>query len=288
MPPKILVVEDYPDLGDLLCQILQRGGMAPSLSPSGADAVKMAASLKPDAVLLDLMLPDISGLEVCCQLKGNAVTANIPVLFVTCAENENCFRDCYRFGAYDVLRKPYNPQHVIQTVFAAMEWTRSQKMAPASGEFQLDASDPKMAARGIEEMFHRMSQSPRLFARLHEPMVKALGSFFYPQDIAAAGIPSHLNVAYQIVPDNQQDEAEFKLHFHWTPGEAPAGRSWFNFRKKEDLAPAWLKDMVRALGARFESVENGDVDILCDGTPDPITGGGLLPPSIPANNISHT
>lgn len=288
MPPKVLVVEDYPDLGDLLCQILQRGGMTPSLSSSGSDAVTMAASVAPDAILLDLMLPDISGLEVCTRLKSQPSTAGIPVLFVTCAENENCFRDCFRCGAFEVLRKPYNPQHVIQTVFAAMEWARSQKMAPASGEFQLDASEPKAAARGVEEMFHRMSQSPQLFSRLHEPMVKALGCFFYPQDIAAAGMPSHLNVSYQIVPDVRRGGSEFKLHFRWTPTDSPGARSWFNFRKKEDLAPAWLKEMVRMLGARFETVENGDVDILCDGLPESISTNGSTPSALAANNSSHT
>ncbi len=287
MPPRILVVEDYPDLGDLLCQILQRGAMTPSLSSSGRQAVEMAAALAPDVVLLDLMLPDISGLEVCGRLKSNAATANIPILFITCAENENCARDCYRYGAFDVLRKPYNPQRVVQTVFAAMEWARSQKMAPASGEFQLDASEPQGAARGMEEMFHRINQSPTLFARLHEPMVKALGSFFYPQDIAAAGLPSHLGVSYQIISRDQHEGAEFKLHFHWTPSEPSAGRSWFTFRKKEDMAPVWLQNMVRSLGGRFESIENGNVEILCDGSPSPLSTDGAAPSSISANNPSH-
>jgi CheY-like chemotaxis protein len=278
MPPKILVVEDYPDLGELLCQILQRGGMTATLSPGGSEALRMAASMCPDAVLLDLMLPDIGGLDVCSRLKSDLATANIPVLFLTCAENETCFRDCFRFGAYDVMRKPYNAQKVVQTVFAAMEWARSQKLAPKSGEFQLDPAEPKASARGMEEMFARMSQFPQLYARLHEPMVKALGSFFYPQDAAAVGIPPRVDISYRIETQSQSDEPDLMLHFHWTPAEPSSGRSWFSFWKKEDAAPAWLGDIRKIPGAHIESVENGDVVINFSRPREFHTDGVVRPP----------
>jgi DNA-binding response OmpR family regulator len=287
MPPKILVVEDYPDLGELLCQILQRGGMAATLSPGGSQALRLAESNLPDAVLLDLMLPDIGGLDVCSRLKSNVATANIPVLFVTCAENENCFRDCFRYGAYDVLRKPYNPQHVVQTVFAALEWARSQKMAPDSGEFQIDPAEPKTAARGIEEMFARMSHAPQLFARLHEPMVNALGSFFYPRDAAAAGIPPRLGVSYRIDSNSANGDAAFVMHFHWTPAQPASGRSWFSFWKKDEVAHPWLKDFQHISGAHFESVVDGDVEIRFDRPQDRLTTGGATPLSALNDNASH-
>lgn len=280
MPPTVLVVEDYADLAELLCQLLQRAGIAATSAASGSTAIEVAKAHTPDAVLLDLMLPDMSGIDVCRQLKANRATADAPVIFVTCAEGENCSRDCFRFGAYDIIFKPYDPQSVVQTVFASLQWRHTQEIHPHDGEIHLDATEPKVSARGLEELFLKIRQSPQLTMRLRDTVSTALAPCFYPQDAAASGLPSPLTLQYKIIPDPKRDMPILDMHFHWPPSPQPQAKSWFGLRKREDAAPPWLGNIAMALHASILTMENGDAQLRCDGLSPPPSPQDGLPQAI--------
>ena len=135
-------------------------------------------------------------------------------------------------------------------------------------------------------MFARMIQLPQLYARLHEPMVKALGSFFNPQQAVAAGIPPRMEISYRINTRSQNAEPDLTLHFHWTPAEPSAGRSILSFWKKEDTAPAWLNDIRKIPGARIELIDQGDVEINFS-RPEDFPANGVVPPPGVPDHASH-
>src|SRR5258707_1005603 len=81
--PRVLVVEDDPDIADLIRRYLQRGGFEVDVRASGREALSVIADQHPDLVILDLMLPQVSGLDVCRTLRADDKTSLIPIIMVT-------------------------------------------------------------------------------------------------------------------------------------------------------------------------------------------------------------
>ena len=86
MAQRVLIVEDEPDIRDLLVFHLERDGYHVTKARSGADALRQAQHSPPDLVLLDLMLPEMDGLEVCRRLRQSPVTQGIPIVLLTQAD----------------------------------------------------------------------------------------------------------------------------------------------------------------------------------------------------------
>lgn len=104
-PPKILIVDDDPAIIDLLAAVLEEDGDI-LFATSGASALAMAESENPDIVLLDVMMPDLDGYEVCRRLRDNPVTASIPVIFITALNQETEEEAGLAAGAVDYVAKP--------------------------------------------------------------------------------------------------------------------------------------------------------------------------------------
>src|SRR5437879_13108773 len=85
---KILIIEDESDVADLLTLNLRKGGFKVSTAADGASGLQKARDERPDFIVLDLMLPKMSGLEVCRILKGDVATAHIPILMLTANAQE--------------------------------------------------------------------------------------------------------------------------------------------------------------------------------------------------------
>src|SRR5947209_1492367 len=83
MKPKILVVDDEPDALELLGFNLQRAGFEVSTASDGAEALRKARQLAPSLIVLDVMLPEMDGLEVCKALRRDAATASVPIVMLT-------------------------------------------------------------------------------------------------------------------------------------------------------------------------------------------------------------
>jgi PAS domain S-box-containing protein len=118
---RILTVDDDPALTRLLCRILEQENYRVLAAGDGGEGLRMAGAERPDLILLDLNLPDMSGLEVCRQLKASAATCAIPVIFLTAAEQEENECRCFEEGAVDFLRKPVSRAQLCVRVRNALE-----------------------------------------------------------------------------------------------------------------------------------------------------------------------
>ncbi len=129
MASRVLIVEDEPDISDLLAFHLGREGYQVVRSRNGADALQQVRARPPDLVLLDLMLPGMDGLEVCRRLRRDPSTAALPIVMLT-AKGEEIERVLgLELGADDYIVKPFSPKEVVARVRAVLRRSR----APADG-----------------------------------------------------------------------------------------------------------------------------------------------------------
>ncbi len=110
----ILIVEDDTRLLKVLALIFKKAGYNILTSENGEEAIKAAKENNPDAVLLDLMLPDISGVEVLRKIKQ--VDINIPVIICSGSSDINLATDSMKYGAYDYIVKPFDTEKMIKMV----------------------------------------------------------------------------------------------------------------------------------------------------------------------------
>lgn len=104
--PRILAVDDHDQNLELLEAFLEELGGATLLASNGADALKLVAEQRPDLILLDVMMPRMSGWQVCSKLKSSAETAGIPVVMVTALNEVADMEHADECGADDFLSKP--------------------------------------------------------------------------------------------------------------------------------------------------------------------------------------
>jgi two-component system phosphate regulon response regulator PhoB len=116
IPPKILVVDDEPDALEVLAFYLERGGFTVVLAKDGLQAIAAARKEQPALVVLDMMLPEMDGLEVCKILRCEARLATIPILLLTARATESDRLLGLEFGATDYMTKPFSPRELIARI----------------------------------------------------------------------------------------------------------------------------------------------------------------------------
>ena len=113
---KILVVDDEPEAVELLEFNLKQAGFDVVAAADGAEALKKARSLVPSLIVLDLMLPEIDGLEVCKMLHRDPATAGIPIIMLTAKAAEMDRILGLELGAEDYITKPFSPRELVLRV----------------------------------------------------------------------------------------------------------------------------------------------------------------------------
>ena len=109
----ILIVDDLKQNLKLLNIILEAQGYQTSLALTGRDALERLSVLTPDLILLDLMMPDISGLEVCSEIKSQDKYKDIPIIFLTASQEEAHLKEAYKLGAQDYVTKPFRKAELL-------------------------------------------------------------------------------------------------------------------------------------------------------------------------------
>lgn len=122
---RVLVVDDEPDIVALVAYHLARSGYSVSTATSGPDGLALARRDKPALIVLDLMLPGLSGLEVMQQLRSDKATAGIAVLMLTARREESDRIEGLTLGADDYLTKPFSPQELVLRVAAILRRMKS-------------------------------------------------------------------------------------------------------------------------------------------------------------------
>jgi two-component system alkaline phosphatase synthesis response regulator PhoP len=117
---KILVAEDDRDIADLIARYVQKQGWAAHVVGTGDEALAYARQQSPDLLVLDVMMPGLSGLEVCRALRANRGTAAIPIIMVTARAEESDRIVGLEIGADDYIAKPFSTPELIARIKALM------------------------------------------------------------------------------------------------------------------------------------------------------------------------
>lgn len=118
--PTVLVVEDEEDLRDIIIYNLEREGYKTVGVESGEQGLELAGSLKPDLMILDLMLPDMNGMDVCRKVKQDIATQMVPIIIVSAKGEEVDIVSGLELGADDYLTKPFSPRILLARVRAVV------------------------------------------------------------------------------------------------------------------------------------------------------------------------
>jgi DNA-binding response OmpR family regulator len=140
-PQTVLVVEDEASIASFVAAYLKNAGYAVRTTASGAEALKLVASEKPALVVLDLMLPDMDGVEVCKRIRQ---TTDLPVLMLTARDEDVDKIIGLEVGADDYMTKPFNPRELVARVRAILrrattEREKGESAVLVHGDLTVDA-----------------------------------------------------------------------------------------------------------------------------------------------------
>ena len=130
MREKILIIEDEPDIIKMLEYNLKKEGFRITSVSDGREALRQAEREHPDIIILDLMLPEIDGLEVCKTLKQSSDTADIPVIMLTAKAQETDKIVGLELGADDYITKPFSIRELTARVKAVLRRAREKEKLP--------------------------------------------------------------------------------------------------------------------------------------------------------------
>jgi DNA-binding response OmpR family regulator len=165
-----LVVEDEKDTGFLLAEHLRRWGYEPTVLDQGKPAIHWVRHNQPCLVLLDLLLPDILGYEVCETLKLDRETNLIPIIMITCLGSEEDKFHGLQVGANRYLTKPFTADDLNRAIQDAFTWQQDLKRHGTEGEIRFHLPSD---TRFLEEL-NGLLASLFLFSGLTQPQVKQL------------------------------------------------------------------------------------------------------------------
>lgn len=149
----ILVVEDEPDAAEMLAFNLRAGGHEVSLVEDGGKGLKVAKTTRPDLLILDYMLPTMSGPEVCRALRADPVTQDLPVIMLTARAEESDRVKGFECGADDYVTKPYSMKELMLRVQSLLKrrlpaTTAAQQLK--AGELVVDLANHTASIAGEE------------------------------------------------------------------------------------------------------------------------------------------
>jgi two-component system alkaline phosphatase synthesis response regulator PhoP len=148
---RILVVEDDRDIGDLVRRYLEKADYVVELLSSGREALRALAERPPDLLILDLMLPQVDGLDICRAARAGAHTAAIPIIMLTARAEESERIVGLELGADDYMAKPFSPSELVARVRALLRRAHRQPAAASTlayGSIVMDAERHTVSSNG--------------------------------------------------------------------------------------------------------------------------------------------
>jgi DNA-binding response OmpR family regulator len=200
MASRVLIVEDERDIRDLVVLHLQRDGYQVSTAGSGEEALLQVKHSPPDLVLLDLMLPGMSGLEVCRRLRQEQATATLPILMLTAKADEVDRVVGLEMGADDYVVKPFSLKELAARAKVALR-RNSGSGEPPQGyrdenwEIEFDAYVVRYKGQEIRlthkefELFRYMVERPGRVLTRERLLERVWG---WEKDIDARSIDAHI------------------------------------------------------------------------------------------------
>lgn len=174
----ILIVDDEQDILDLVSYNLKRADLHTIGVLDGENAIKFARNEFPDAIVLDLMLPGISGLDVCRVLKGDSKTSSIPILMLTARGAESDIVKGLEIGADDYVTKPFSPKVLVARIQALLRRGSGKildpegvltadnlKIHPGKREVRVDGQEVTLTFTEFQILFLLASHPNWVFSR---------------------------------------------------------------------------------------------------------------------------
>jgi two-component system phosphate regulon response regulator PhoB len=173
----VLIVDDERDLADLIDFNLRAAGFSTQVASTGDAALAAAREQRADLVLLDLMLPDMSGVEVCRQLRAGATTRDVLIVMLTAKGEEADRVRGFEVGADDYVTKPFSVRELVLRLKAILRRTQpaqgevaSLKLGPLSLDlsahrFHVDGKEVPLTALEFRLLEHLMSRMGRVQSR---------------------------------------------------------------------------------------------------------------------------
>lgn len=145
--PNVLIVEDEPPLVELLSYNLEKEGFRISIARDGDEALLAVEERRPDLVLLDWMLPYVSGIEICRRIRRNPETRDLPIILLTARGEEDDRVRGLEAGADDYVVKPFSPSELIARVRAVLRRTRPafDKQTLTYGDIAMDLTTHRVS-----------------------------------------------------------------------------------------------------------------------------------------------
>jgi two-component system phosphate regulon response regulator PhoB len=154
---KILVIEDDRDISELIAYNLGREGYDIACLYDGSQAVDFVNKRKPELIILDLMLPEVDGIEICRTLKSDAATKHIPIIMLTAKSEEADVVVGLQMGADDYIPKPFSPKVLVARIKAITRRTADLQTTTSAnenlrnfGDFNMDLLKHKISYKGRE------------------------------------------------------------------------------------------------------------------------------------------
>ena len=130
----VLIVDDAPENLQVLSHILYEQGINISVAESGREAIELVAHKPPDLILLDIVMPEMDGYEVCARLHQEPATKNISIIFLTAKDQMRDIVKGFECGAVDYVTKPFNPPELLARVLTHLELKRSRDLLTAQNQ----------------------------------------------------------------------------------------------------------------------------------------------------------
>ncbi|MDR2132586.1 MAG: response regulator transcription factor [Clostridiales Family XIII bacterium] len=169
MARKILIVDDEPNIADTLKAYFEAAGYTAAVAYGGVEALSLHKEFRPDVVVLDLMLPDIGGEQVCILLRAES---DVPIVMLTAKSQDESFVNGLRIGADDYLTKPFGPKLLVAKIDALLRRVAGGKEAEIA-EFVCDEIALNHVAHTVRKRGEPVNLTPGeyniLLAMMREP-----------------------------------------------------------------------------------------------------------------------
>jgi DNA-binding response OmpR family regulator len=157
-----LIVEDHPEQADLVARILRMRDYQAIVAEDGEAGLRLARERHPDVMLLDLMLPDINGFDVCRRLRTDPDTRLIPVVMLTALNDVQHRVHGFRVGANAYVTKPYGVEDLFEAISAARAWRTSMEQRALQGEIHVELNSEITLLKDLNDFLMLVCESTPL------------------------------------------------------------------------------------------------------------------------------
>ena len=198
---KILLVDDEPNIREVVSLYLRRDGHVVIAAADGEEALRLYQQTRPDLVVLDLMLPKVSGLEVCRRLGAEATDRRVPLIMLTARGEEEDRIVGLSLGADDYVVKPFSPRELAARVEAVLRRVNEDSAGPATravlrfGDLLVDPNTRQvtirdqpvsLTAREFDLLHYLVSSPGRVFTR--DQLMEALWGYTFAADTSTVTV----------------------------------------------------------------------------------------------------